>query len=810
MDITPEHYLALGIFLLIAIVSLVIYARHPNTKFSKAEQLLEKRRFSEARKILQEIFEKHPLAVTKYAESYLIQGQELYSQGKTNEALEKYSKVIHAKTLITPKSNADSYLIVKNAAYYGISTVQFDNIPDSNTKETIDDYQKNLGFIKTVSSGDSIQFKELINKHHLKIGSIYFQIGLQEERDDDILAAISKYTHAKNTFNAVGEDQKYCEAITRVEICKLKIKESPNSENIDFITKVAEHYQADFFYRFALYHIDEKEFKEAEDIVNERLNSEDESVQELLNICHNEKLRLAITEVEEINEQIKNLYTESTSNDEAISLYNTISEKADRLNIFIPEIKDELENLKPSLFNRALVEYYETNEFGKIINLIKDYPEFYKSPVLMKNLGNSCINYLRNNTITENDYKMFMSLFLTSAYSDNVMLYSLEETQWDDEYTFSLSDSIGSSYEIHNTLPDNVNYDDITETNISIGESQRFLISQFEALLNEQELDSDLLKEVHDFYDSEKKAIEGIISVIPNEITFCTPYFAKQFKIADTIIDELENDYSDYENDESLEFGISYLFNSRDCRVNEYKEAKKTLLELTKSIKKTDLNRFQNSLTEGRKELLLKFDGIRQAIEPTLSEGFNDRISKSSMDENLIPLMKEAIRLSPSNDKLKYQYANFTSILCVSKINEGEISNFRGLQIMSDSYSLLPNDQRVCTNIIALIRMNILDVLSDRGQNSRKIYSILDKIKNNRSNSFKSNAGELIKARNEIIEQLPSDARIAILSGLNLNPHGEKLKKGLDYLAELGGSSSVKDPLAALKEQLGLNLDFPF
>jgi hypothetical protein len=123
---------------------------------------------------------------------------------------------------------------------------------------------------------------------------------------------------------------------------------------------------------------------------------------------------------------------------------------------------------------------------------------------------------------------------------------------------------------------------------------------------------------------------------------------------------------------------------------------------------------------------------------------------------------------------------------------------------------MAPNDSRVCSNLIALIRMNILDILNQRSSNASNIYSILDEIKSNRSNSFKNNAGELIKTRNEILNQLPSDARIAITSGINLNSQGRELKKGLDYLGVLGGSSTVKDPLAALREQLGLNFDLPF
>jgi len=192
----------------------------------------------------------------------------------------------------------------------------------------------------------------------------------------------------------------------------------------------------------------------------------------------------------------------------------------------------------------------------------------------MKNLGNASFNFLKNNDITTKNYKTIISLFLTSAYSDKVMLSSLEETIWDDEYTFSLIEAVGSNYELHSEIPENVNYDEITDSNISIGEAQKYLISEFENLLNKKVTKYELHNEVFKFYQDEKQSLENVIQIIPNDIVFATPYFAKRFNISNQIIDELEHDFSEYKNEESLKAGIPYLNDNRDLWINDYFEAK--------------------------------------------------------------------------------------------------------------------------------------------------------------------------------------------------------------------------------------------
>ncbi len=802
---------ALIIIAVLGIIGYLIYVNQPSTKFTKASKLLNQNRFVEAQVIFNKIILKHPLAVTKYSECFFLQGKVLQKKNKTKEAISYYNKAIESKSLLNSNSDKKSFSDIASKAYFEIATLQFDDIPKNNIADTISSYKNNIAYIKQSGFNKLQNFNSLIEKHNLRIADIYYEFGLKNEREQNIIDAKNNYSNTISTLKTFAKNQTYHNAITRTEICKLKFNENVDKENFNNINKSSKAFQTDFYYRYSTHLIKHNNFSDAEKVIDKRLNNESLEIQSLKEICLNEKIKSAVSEITNINSQIKNLYTTSTPVADILLLYNSISEKAKDLNKIIPDVQKELESLKPSLFNRILQSYTEQKEFGKIINLIKEYPEFYKSPILLKNIGNSCVNYLRKNTLTDKNYKLFIAIFLTSAYSDNVMLYSLEETLWDDDYTFSLAGSVGSSYEIHSQLPDNVNYDEIAETNISIGESQRFLISQFESLLNGQDMGSSLSEKIHDFYDSEKKAIESIVSIIPNEIIFTTPYFAKNYKLEKEILSELEDDYNRYGNEEALRIGGLYNSNNSSSVISEFSLAKNILENILSSIKSVNKSLFEKHTTRKNIGILKKYSSIFDDAEIKMVEVIDTVSKKDSENENLLNLMQSVIKISPTKDKLKYQFANYASNLCVSKINAEKMTNYKGLQIMNNSYKLLPNDARVCTNIIALIRMNILDILNDRSNNSSAIYSILDDIKNNISNSFKHNAGELIKTRNEILSQLPAEARTSIISGINLNSQGRQLKKGLDYLGKLGGASTVNDPLAALRERIGgLNLDLPF
>jgi len=797
------------------IIGIIVFAwllaflnNNEDTKFEHAIGLIEKKRLDEAQEVLFNLASKHPLAVTKYAECFLKQAQELQNIGKISDAIEKYNKVLDSKKLLTSLSDKTSFNIIAETAFYEISKLRFDSISvNENSQERIKDLKNNLDFIQNSEFNKSNQIPKLVEKHNEIIRKLYFELGKKEEKNGNFNQAKNDYSNAL-TYCINKNDRQYFNIIGRIELCKIKLNESIALKNIKQVDKADTSIRNDFYFRYSCFLIKGGKFEDAEKTICSKLDTKNTDVKKLGELIRNEKIKSITNEITSINNQIKKIYNNTASIDLLVSLYDLVTVKGNELNKFVPGILNDLEKLKPSLLNRMLYHYNENNEYGEVINVIINFPEFYNSPLLMKNLGNASFNFLNKNGITTKNYKDIISYFLTSAYSDKVMLSSLEGTTWDDEYTFSLIEAIGSNYILHSEIPENVNYDEISESNISIGEAQKYLLSEFENILNKKVTEYNFQNEVFKFYREEKQAIENVIRIIPNDIVFATPYFAKRFNISNQIIDELEHDFLEGQDEESLKAGIPYLNDNRDLRINDYFEAKKTIDSLIDSINQVDISKFTNSITARRKKLIYKFDTLLESMESRVYDSLNIIAKKKRTDKTVLDLMKKSLNILPNNDKLKHLYSSYASNLCVTLINSDKMTIYKGLQIMSSAYKISPNDLRVCRNIIALIRMNIFDILNDHNTHVSSVYSILDEIKTNRSVTFKNNADELLEARNEILDSLPSAAREAITTGAALNSNGRKLKKALDYLAELGGASSLNGPLAELKEQLDLDLPF--
>lgn len=798
------------VIVIIVIVWLLNYQNQNNadTKFKNAAILVGKKKFDEAQEALFKLISEHPMAVKKYAECFFIKAEELKNKGNISEAITNYKRVLDSKNLLTSTSDRPSFYKLAESAFYEISELQFNSISSNgNSLVQIKALKTNLNFIKNSEFNKSKKIPKLIEKHNKIIKKLYFELGQNEEKKGNLIQASNNYSNALTYANK--NYSQYFNIVGRIELCKIKLNKNIELENVNLVDKAKIQIRNDFYFRYALHLFRRGKFAEVEKIIySQKLDLKNPEVKKLEKLIQNEKIKSAIKEITNINNQIKEIYNKTASIDLLISLYDSLKFKESKFKKIIPDISNEIEKLKPSLFNRILQYYYERNKYWKAINTIIKFPDFYNSPLLMKNLGNTSFNLLQDNGLTLQNYRIIISLFLTSAYSDKVILTSLEETVWDDEYTFSLIDSVGSNYELHSEIPENVNYDEITESNISIGEAQKYLISEFENLLNEKVAEYALPNEVFKFYHVEKQSIENIIQIIPNEIVFATPYFAKRFNISNQIIDELEHDFSEYKNEESLKTGIPYLNDNRDLWINDYFEAKKTIDALIDSIYQVDNTKFSNSLTASRKKLIYKFETLVESMESRAIDSLSSITKKQSASENVLDLIKKTFEIVPNNGKLKYLYSSYAANLCVTKINSDKMTIYKGLKIMSNAYKISPNDLRTCTNIIALIRMNILSILNDKSTDIISIYSILDEIKENRSTTFKNNAGELLKARNEILNSLPSEARIAIISGANLNNSGRQLKKGLGYLAQLGGTYSTKDPWTALRESLELDLPF--
>jgi hypothetical protein len=796
------------IFIALAIIGFVIYQSSPKIKFQKGEALFNSGKYKEAINIFDSIFDKHPNAPAKLAECKLKEGLNINSSSES-DALKLFNEVIDFKKRL--KANANKKLLepVEAKAYFAIAGINYNNsIKVSNLENRVKQISGNLNFIENATKlGIESDFAKLQIRHFTDLAEINFTLGSQSEKSTKIDEAINRYSTAKN-YAAKSSNLKIIHnSVTRTGICTLK-KNQHNfflDEIQDNISKAPLAYQHEFYYRYAIRLIKEENNTLADKIISSNLNFASPPVEKLQKVIKNRKLVNAQKKIDEINSDLDELYQKSFSVPEVKNLYDNLDKRIEEISSAIPSMNEKLCQLKPSLFNRLLIHYISEEQYSDAIILIQKFPFFWESPELLKNLGICCYGLTAQGNLTERNYRSIISCWLTSVFSDKVILKSLEDTVWDDEYTFTLIESIGSNYSQHTHLPDNVNYEDVCDTNISIGATQKELLTQYEVLLSSKVSDSSLAKNIADFYDEEKEAIEKIVSVIESDILFTTPCFAKTYNINESIVKELNDDFRQYTDERSLDAGLSYLNgNNTKGAVDSYASAKAIMKTLISSIYNEDLDEVKALTSSYNKSLVQKFNTIGDSVEDSIYNAFSAKIEEDDENEDLFDLMEDCINFSVRNEKLKYQYSNYLINYSVAKVNSDEIDNFKALTLMRKAYLYARDNERICKNFITLIRYNLLDIINDRTSKISQIYKLLDEVYSERSEMFNNFSYELVISRNEILNSLEEkgvnisslineDSSFIVQDYINhnLTTEGRKLKIALSYMKKIADKHRI-------------------
>lgn len=775
------------ILIILGIIGYLIYQSLPNTKFEKAQAHFNVKNYVEAISILNEIFDKHNDAPAKFAECKLILGQGL----KVNsEKLKAFNEILELRKRINNTPSIAKFENIEAKALFEIAKIQYEE-----SKADIDMLNQNLKFIDNANKkGLETDFNTLRTKHFKQLSEIYFGKAIGFEKSNKYSDAIQVYKKAIECSEKSSNSTTKHNAVTRIAICRLKLNESIDLQENSEVQKSDKEYQKDLFYRYSVYLLKKGDFQQAENIICTHLNFKSPDIANLRDVLKAEKVNMALNQIIQINKKIEQLYDNSLSIDELNAFYNSLDPIVSSLKTVDLELSEKVLGIKPTLFNRLLTNYISIEQYGNAINLIQKYPKFWEIPELLKNFGICCYGLTSKGLLTEKNYKIVISGWLTSVYSDNVILKSLEDTTWDDNYTFSLAESIGSNYSQHVEVPENVNYDEISESNISIGTTQRELLQQFETIIHKEIKDTQLSIIIIDFYDKEKDALEKVVNILATDILFSTPHFAISNGLNNEIIKELDSDFEEYSNEEALEAGVPYIKNSTSSIVYQYFFANDIVDRIKLAIEAENLTIIKNLTTNENKSWIEKFDNITTTVEDSLFNTIANKIYKDDESEALIAVMEECIAFSTNNEKLKHQYSNYVASYCISQVNDDAIDNYKALTLMKGAYMRSPNNPRICKNFITLIRYNLMDILNDRTMKIRKItdiYKILDWVRLNMSHIFRENSSELSNARKEILQQLDNTGTDISLFDDNqplhqlLNADGLKMKIVLTYFKNL-------------------------
>ena len=812
----------IALILIGIVVGYLIYQYLRSRKYKKAKKLFVAKDYKKAAKILNKILNKHLNAPQELADCYLKLGQE---ESNRTHKTKYFFEVTAIRTKIKKIESLIKFEKIETKALFEIAKIQYEE-----AEGNIEKLNKNILFIDSANKkGSENDFSTLKTEHFSDLAICHFTKATKKERSSkhsEIINAIQSYRTAKDYAVKSNNNKILNNSVARITICKLKLCQTVSLTESPEIKYSDKNYQHELYYRYATKLIKSKKYLEAEEIISSHLNFDSPEIDNLREILNTEKNNTTVKTITDINTSIDKLYNNDLSTEELKSLYDSLDKASDEVSVLDKQLSQKISDIKPTLFNRLLTRYIKLEKYEDAIEIIQKYPKFWEIPELLKNLGLCCFGLTSKGLLTDSNYQIVISGWLSSVFSDRVILKSLDNTTWDDNYTFTLLEAIGSSFSHHEEVPDNVNYDLVSEKNISIGETQKELLQQFESIIHKEIKDANLSKLVNDFYDNEKEAIEKIITIINNDIFFSTPYFAKSNGLHNEIIKELDKHYQIYSNEDALEAGVPYVVDSDSTIVYQYFHAY-DLIEKVKSASTCigmDFRVRIKILDQSYKRHVEKFEKIKNSLEDLLYNIISKKITDNNKNEKIILIMQECISFSYENDKLKHQYSNYVSNYCISKVNDGEFDYFKALSLMKDAYLYSPNNPKIVRNFITLIRFNLLDILNDNTIKTNEIYSISDWTKNNMSLCFKQNNSELRKAREDMLQQLKqADVDISLFDtnsilnidfnlGSSLNAEGLKMKKILYYLKELGKEQKniiSHDSLRPLNERLNLEDDLP-
>lgn len=146
-------------------------------------------------------------------------------------------------------------------------------------------------------------------------------------------------------------------------------------------------------------------------------------------------------------------------------------------------------------------------------------------------------------------------------------------------------------------------------------------------------------------------------------------------------------------------------------------------------------------------------------------------------------------KLDNLKSKAKEVSVNMELSKIVEKVNNKTIAYYSALQKVYDIYKVNQNNSRVCDNLCTLIGICIREYVIPDKYGKSVVVNVFNNLKYNKSATYKTSAQTLKAERQEILNQLPWQARTLLTGGTSLNStlnaEGVKLKYALQLYLDL-------------------------
>lgn len=553
------------------------------------------------------------------------------------------------------------------------------------------------------------KFLKAYVRNHFDRGLEFEKQGRYEEACKSYLLNINKKTKDPVLLQTISQYRYY--------ICQIKAGKIPRFSDIDKFISVPDFDSSpitycvhDLMYRYIYVLINNYYFNEAASYIYIYLDDSKNEVKSLINYLNSFKRNKLIEVSTDINKYISNIVDLNAA--EIKQLQNLISSNEEIL-IDNDAINTQIIETKEYLFNKFISKSISEDRFEECLKEIISINDFIEDPLLLKNVGNCCIRIAMSEKLNEDNYENVISLWLASIYSDKVMVKILELASWDDNYSFTFIDSIGSNFKFQIEL-ENCNYEPINENNISIGSVQRSLLSEFENYLNKIKPDS-FRDQLIDYYKNEKAILNRLVEVMSFNIVLTTPNVARKYNSTNKILKYLETIYEQKQDESILELGSKYIdlkVEKDGVKLQTSSEFEKyasslwyedLLLENIKNLK------IENIKKETFKNVICRFDTIKDDFESKAINEVNYLLKNDEDSEQILELLKRLVEIVPDSNDLRYLYADNANYHVVNELNNDNITDLDALLKLCKAIFICPQHQSAAKNFSYVVKSNLVD-----------------------------------------------------------------------------------------------------
>lgn len=544
-----------------------------------------------------------------------------------------------------------------------------------------------------------------------------WSLATEAESDFDYDTAIKQYQSVKGE-QVTSYSQR---AELRMLICFIKAGKVDEDIESRISTALAfrshQPLKDDLAYRYACYLIKSIRPGDAENILNKYLPDE----LDLLNLCKNIYVKESEKYLAEFNKKVASAIKGAMSVDDANSFLRDIDRYKKVIANHLTDTASKFDAYKSFLESYIIGAMFREERYGEAFDKIAElFPSYMNNEQHLRNMAIAALGYIESGEAYGTKLQYAISLWITVVYRDRLFVKSLDYTSWDDDFTFTLSSSLGrtgdSDYDV---LPDNINFDDPVENeNIAIKDVQTSLITRLETDIR------DNYPDYEDYLNREKSALDNLLDInLDRGFVIATPGIATEHRdiwdsIKSALDYELEQDYGNTE--DVLRSGLTY--NIETGQFADYKRTTSSADNCKRALEQSP-SQIKSAFTSlpQIKEYTKLYEELRAFVSSKLNEAVKNKMLYTNFMDKFEPVCRAF-----NEPQLSFAFSNYANGEVIHRLNDDSLKECVGIGYLLRIYQIAPTSVQVKKNLIGVLQYLVREYEdSGRSEDKRAIDNVV-------------------------------------------------------------------------------------